>query len=93
MTHPRRWRDTRHRERAVETAGSTVLLVAGDKSGRWNRWYRTAIPEAERLYENYRDARKRKTDMTEPRHWRDSGHLDRAVETAGGQEAFDAAVG
>jgi DNA-binding XRE family transcriptional regulator len=25
--------------------------------------------------------------------WRDSGHLERAVETAGGQEAFDAAVG
>lgn len=24
--------------------------------------------------------------------WRDSGHLDRAVATAGGQEAFDAAV-
>jgi DNA-binding XRE family transcriptional regulator len=24
--------------------------------------------------------------------WRDSGHLERAVETAGGQEAFDAAV-
>lgn len=31
--------------------------------------------------------------MTEPRRWRDSGHLDRAVDTAGGQEAFDAAVG
>jgi hypothetical protein len=25
-------------------------------------------------------------------HWRDSGHLERAVETAGGQEAFDSAV-
>jgi len=25
--------------------------------------------------------------------WRDSGHLERAVETAGGQHAFDAAVG
>jgi hypothetical protein len=24
--------------------------------------------------------------------WRDSGHLERAVETASGQEAFDAAV-
>ena len=24
--------------------------------------------------------------------WRDSGHLERTVETAGGQEAFDAAV-
>jgi len=31
--------------------------------------------------------------MSEPRRWRDSGHLERAVESAGGQEAFDAAVG
>jgi hypothetical protein len=38
---------------------SAVLLVAGDKSGQWNRWYRTAIPEAERLYEDYLDQRKR----------------------------------
>jgi hypothetical protein len=38
---------------------SAVLLVAGDKSGQWNRWYRTAIPEAEHLYEDYLDARKR----------------------------------
>jgi hypothetical protein len=33
-----------------------VPLVAGDKFGRWNR---TAIPEAERLDEDYLDARKR----------------------------------
>jgi hypothetical protein len=38
---------------------SAVLLVAGDKSGQWNRWYRTATPEAERLYEDYLDTRKR----------------------------------
>jgi DNA-binding XRE family transcriptional regulator len=25
--------------------------------------------------------------------WRDSGHLERAIETAGGQQAFDAAAG
>jgi hypothetical protein len=24
-----------------------VLLVAGDKSGQWKQWYRTAIPQAE----------------------------------------------
>ena len=38
---------------------SAVLLVAGDKSGQWNRWYRTSIPEAERIYEDYLVARKR----------------------------------
>ena len=31
--------------------------------------------------------------MSSVKRWRDSDHLQRAVETAGGQEAFDAAVG
>ena len=35
------------------------FLVAGDKSGQWNQWYRTAIPEAERLHEDYLVAHKR----------------------------------
>jgi hypothetical protein len=30
-----------------------VLLYAGDKAGDWNRWYRTAIAEAARLYADY----------------------------------------
>jgi hypothetical protein len=33
---------------------SSVLLVAGgDKAGRWQGWYREAIPRAEALYETY----------------------------------------
>ena len=32
---------------------SAILVVGGDKSGNWARWYRTAIPKAERLYEDY----------------------------------------
>ena len=32
---------------------STILLVAGDKTGRWNEWYTTAIPLAEERYEIY----------------------------------------
>lgn len=32
---------------------AAILLVAGDKSGQWKRWYRTAIPRAERLYDDY----------------------------------------
>jgi hypothetical protein len=32
---------------------SAVLLVAGDKSGQWKRWYRAAIPEAELRYATY----------------------------------------
>jgi hypothetical protein len=31
-----------------------IVLVAGDKAGQWNRWYRTAIPLAEERYEAYR---------------------------------------
>jgi hypothetical protein len=30
-----------------------ILLIAGDKEGLWERWYIKAIPEAERLYEEY----------------------------------------
>ena len=32
---------------------SAILLVAGDKSGKWARWYAEAIPRAEQLYEIY----------------------------------------
>ena len=30
-----------------------VLLVAGDKAGKWEAWYRQAIPLAEQRYEDY----------------------------------------
>lgn len=32
---------------------SVILLVAGDKAGQWEKWYRTAILRAEQLYEDY----------------------------------------
>jgi hypothetical protein len=32
---------------------SAILLVAGDKSGNWQQWYRQAIPRAEQLLEIY----------------------------------------
>ncbi|MFI1294174.1 type II toxin-antitoxin system RelE/ParE family toxin [Streptomyces sp. NPDC020792] len=32
---------------------SGILLVAGDKAGRWTEWYREAIPLAEQRYETY----------------------------------------
>ncbi|MDQ1308345.1 MAG: hypothetical protein QG671_4179 [Actinomycetota bacterium] len=31
--------------------------------------------------------------MSQVRRWRDSGHRERAVETAGGKDAFDAGIG
>ena len=41
---------------------SAVLLVAGDKSGQWSRWYRDAIPEAERMYETYLEERRKEVE-------------------------------
>ena len=38
---------------------NAVLLVAGDKSGRWKEWYREAIPAAETAYEAYLKERQR----------------------------------
>ena len=32
---------------------SSILLVAGDKAGQWEAWYREAIPLAEQRYEAY----------------------------------------
>ena len=72
---------------------AAVLLVAGDKSGKWSKWYRTAIPRAEQLYDDYLAGRRKEMGaMSGVSRWRDSGHLERAVETAGGQEVFDAAA-
>jgi hypothetical protein len=41
---------------------SAILLVAGDKSGRWKQWYRYAVPEAERLYATYLKEREKELD-------------------------------
>ncbi len=32
---------------------SAILLIAGEKAGKWKRWYAEAIPRAEHLYEIY----------------------------------------
>lgn len=38
---------------------SAILLIAGDKAGQWQRWYRQAIPRAEQLYETYLQERRK----------------------------------
>lgn len=35
-----------------------IILVAGDKAGRWNRWYQENVPLAEYRYEQYLADRK-----------------------------------
>ena len=42
---------------------SAVLLVAGDKSGQWDKWYRAAIPRAEKLYEEYLAERRKEMGL------------------------------
>jgi hypothetical protein len=41
---------------------SSVLLVAGDKAGQWNAWYREAIPLAEDRYDRYLKERQAEED-------------------------------
>ncbi|MEW2068799.1 type II toxin-antitoxin system RelE/ParE family toxin [Streptomyces sp. NPDC007346] len=39
---------------AFDPGRRAILLVAGDKAGRWSNWYRESIPVAERRYDEYR---------------------------------------
>ena len=32
---------------------TAILLLGGNKEGRWEAWYREAVPEADRLYTAY----------------------------------------
>lgn len=38
---------------AFDSRRTAILLIGGDKSGRWNAWYREAVPIAEQLYDAY----------------------------------------
>lgn len=38
---------------AFDPRRTAILLLGGDKAGQSAAWYRTMIPEAERLYEEY----------------------------------------
>ncbi len=38
---------------AFDPKRAAILLLAGDKSGHWRQWYRTAIPEADRIYDEH----------------------------------------
>jgi hypothetical protein len=42
---------------------AAILLVAGDKTGQWDKWYRTASPRAERLYDDYLAERRKETGL------------------------------
>lgn len=38
---------------AFDPRRHAILLLGGDKTGRWEEWYRWAIPEADDLYDTY----------------------------------------
>ena len=38
---------------AFDSNQNLVMLVGGDKAGKWNRWYPEKIRRAERLYEDH----------------------------------------
>lgn len=38
---------------AFDPRRTAILLLGGDKTGRWEEWYEEAIPQAEALYAEY----------------------------------------
>ena len=38
---------------AFDPRRQVILLLGGDKTGQWERWYRRAIPAADLLYDTY----------------------------------------
>lgn len=40
---------------AFDPKRQAILLIAGDKAGNWQRWYRTAIPQADDLFDEHLD--------------------------------------
>lgn len=38
---------------AFDSNRNAIMLVGGDKSGKWNRWYPSMVRRAERLYLNH----------------------------------------
>jgi hypothetical protein len=38
---------------AFDPRRTAILLIGGDKTGRWQEWYRTMIPIADRLYDEH----------------------------------------
>lgn len=38
---------------AFDPRRTAILLLGGDKTGRWKEWYEETIPVADRLYDEY----------------------------------------
>lgn len=49
---------------------TAILLLGGDKTGRWAEWYREAIPEAERLHAEHLE------ELRKEGLWPDTDHSE-----------------
>jgi hypothetical protein len=38
---------------AFDPRSQAVLLLGGDKTGNWDRWYRENVPKADKLYDDH----------------------------------------
>jgi hypothetical protein len=38
---------------AFDPKRTAILLIGGDKSGRWNQWYAEMVPLADQLYDEH----------------------------------------
>lgn len=38
---------------AFDPARNAILLIGGDKTGQWNRWYERNVPVADSLYDKH----------------------------------------
>jgi hypothetical protein len=52
---------------AFDSNQNAVMLVGGDKTGKWNRWYRPKIELAERLYADHERSIGKETRCLSPR--------------------------
>jgi hypothetical protein len=40
---------------AFDPRSQAILLIGGDKTGSWDRWYRANVPKAAKLFDDYLD--------------------------------------
>lgn len=48
---------------AFDPRRTALLLLGGDKSGRWHTWYAEAIPQADQLYDEHLEALRREGEL------------------------------
>jgi hypothetical protein len=55
---------------AFDPGREAIFLVAGDKAGRWQTWYRDAIPVADERFDDHLEASKEQSGKSSKREER-----------------------